>query len=65
MIKNDFQRIIELLISDWDFLQQFISNPHLVIKEFSLTVEQQKTLLARDVEDLIKLGFCVAIPPGI
>lgn len=65
MVKNDYKKIIELLISDWNFLQQFILTPELIIAKFSLTEEQQKTLLARDVEDLIKLGFDTAIPCGI
>jgi hypothetical protein len=65
MVNNDFQKIIELLISDWNFLQQFIFTPEVIIPKFSLTAEQQKTLLARDVEDLIKLGFHTAIPCGI
>lgn len=55
MSKN-LEKVINRLQYDWNFIADFFDNPAQALKEYNLKAEEKEALLARNSDDLIKLG---------
>ena len=54
---NDFSKVLSRLACDWDFIQDFLNDPEITLRDYRLTEEQGNALKARDVDSLMRLGI--------
>jgi len=56
MISQEMSLFINKLQGDWDFIERFLNDAKSLVDEFNLKESEKEVLLARDPQQLIKLG---------
>lgn len=56
MLTADMEEVVERLGTDWKFIELFLNEPEMALKNYQLNKEEKQALLARSPDDLVILG---------
>ena len=56
MVSQGMSLFINNLQGNWNFIERFLNDPKSLIKEFALKEDEKEALLARDTQQLARLG---------